>query len=210
MGMKPIALLFTLALGASVFATNAPDWVVGTYRLELSNDVKTTAQKLGMPEPYVRIMLRQDGTFSYASNSGGNVTGTSGTFELTDKAIRLIATNEFPAQHLKSLSGRIDQNALEIDGLKYVKAGGSFDVVGTWNVRSGATINKGIKMTFKPNHTFEFAGMAATSKGRYTLEGDKLVLIWTEVDGESVDDGSMQKVIMLHEDGTFNIDTYLY
>lgn len=209
--MRPLALLFTLALGVSAFATNAPDWLVGTYRLELSQEVKTTAQKLGMPEPYARIMLRQDGTFSYASNSNGNVTGASGTFELTDKSIRLIATNEFPAQHVKTLSGRADQNGLEIDGLKYIKAGGSFDVVGTWNVRSdNGNVNRGIKMVFKPNRTFEFAGMAATSKGRYTIEGDRLVLIWTEVDGEAVDDGSMQKTLILREDGTFKIDTYVY
>lgn len=208
--MRPLALLFTLALGVSAFATNAPDWLVGTYRLELSNEVKSTAQKLGMPEPYARIMLRQDGTFSYASNSNGNVTGTSGTFELSDRTIRLVASNEFPAQHVKSLSGKVDQNSLELDGLKYIKAGSTFDVVGTWNVRSNGSLNKAIKMTFKSNHTFEFAGMAATSRGRYEVDGDRLILVWTEVDGDAVEDGSMRKTLYLHEDGTFNIDTYVY
>lgn len=209
--MRPLALLFTLALGVSAFATNAPDWLVGTYRLELSNEVKSTAQKLGMPEPYARIMLRQDGTFTYASNSGGNVTGASGTFELNDRAIRLTATNEFPAQHVKSLSGKVDQNSLELDGLKYVKAGSNFDVVGTWNVRgNNGSLNKAIKMVFKSNHTFEFSGMAATSRGRFEVDGDRLILTWTEVDGESVDDGSMRKTLYLREDGTFNIDTYVY
>jgi hypothetical protein len=208
--MRPLALLFTLALGVSAFATNAPDWLVGTYRLELSSEVKSTAQKLGMAEPYARIMLRQDGTFSYASNSGGNVTGTSGTFELNDRTIRLIAANEFPAQHVKTLTGKADPNSLEIDGLKYVKAGSNFDVVGTWNVRgSNGSLNKSIKMVFKSNHTFEFAGMAATSRGRFELEGDRLILIWTEVDGEPAEDG-MRKTLYLHEDGTFNIDTYVH
>lgn len=208
--MRPIALLFTLALGVSALASNTPEWLVGSYRLELSSEMRETAQKLGMPEPYVRIMLKPDGTFTYASNSGGNVTGTSGTFEFNDRSIRLNAYNEFPAQHKKTLSGRAEQGSMELDGLRYVKSGSTFDVVGTWHVRSGSDLNKSIKMVFKSNRTFEFAGMAATSKGRFEIEGDRMTLIWTEVDGEAVEPGSMRKTVLLREDGTFNIDTYRY
>jgi hypothetical protein len=208
--MRPIALLITLALGVSAFATNAPDWLVGSYRLELSSDLKAAAQKLGMPEPYARIMIRQDGTFSYASNSGGNVTGTSGILEVNDHAIRLVANERFPAQNVKSLAGKAVDGALEIDGLRYVKAVASFDVNGTWNVRNGDRVDRSIKMVFKENRTFEFNGMAASSKGRYELEGDKLTLIWTHVDGDAVEAGTMRKVLYLREDGSFFIDTYRY
>jgi hypothetical protein len=206
---KLLAVPFALTLGAGAFATNAPDWVVGSYRLELSQEVKGTAQKLGMPEPYARILLRQDGTFSYASNNGGNVTGTSGTYDLSDHTIRLVANDEFPAQHVKSLSGKAGDGSIELDGLRYVKAGASLDVVGTWNVRSGLQVDRSIKMTFKQDHTFEFAGMSASSKGRYDIEGDKLTLTWTEVDGEAVEAGSMHKTIYLRDD-CFFIDTYRY
>jgi hypothetical protein len=203
--MRLIALLASLALGVSAFA-NGLDSVAGSYRLELPQDVKTTAQKLGMTEPYARILLRSDGTFTYASNNGGKVTGASGTFQLTDHQIKLIANGMFPAQNVKSLSGKADDNSLVIDGLRYVKAGSNVSLPGTYTLPD----NKSIKMIFRDNKTFEFAGMAATSKGRYELEGDKLTLIWTEVDGEAVEPGSMRKVIFIREDGSFNIDTYRY
>jgi hypothetical protein len=200
----------TLALGVSAFAANTPDWIVGSYRLELSPDLKAAAQKMGMPEPYARIMLRPDNTFSYASNNAGNVTGTSGTFELSDHHIKLVANSLFPAQGVKSLSGDVKEGSLDIDGLHYVKAGANFDVVGTWNVKSGDQLDRSIKMVFKQDHTFEFSGMSATSKGRYEIEGDKLVLTWTEVDGEAVEPGSMHKTLSLRNDGCFFIDTYRY
>ncbi|HVT14140.1 MAG TPA: hypothetical protein VHE55_17900 [Fimbriimonadaceae bacterium] len=223
--MRPIALLLSLAMGASALASNAPDWLVGSYKLELTPDLKAAVQKLGMPEPYARIMLRDDGTFSYAANNGGNVSGANGTYEFADHKIKLTAANLFPAQNVKSLSGKAGDDGLEIDGLHYVKVKvdsdrsiapspvrtlKTFDVVGTWYVQSGDRPDKSIKMVFKDNHTFEFAGMAASSKGRFDLDGDKLTLTWTEVDGEAVEPGAMHKVIYLHEDGSFNIDTYRY
>jgi hypothetical protein len=214
--MRPITLLLTFALGVSAFASNAPDWVVGSYKLELTPDLKAATQKLSMPEPYARIMLRPDGTFSYASNNAGNVTGTNGTFEVNDHKIKLVANDLFPAQQVKSLSGRAEEGALEIEGLRYVKAGTSaptgagFDVTGTWNVSESGQVNRSIKMTFNANRTFEFSGMAATSKGRFEVDGAKLTLVWTQVDGEPVEPGTMRKVLFLRGDGTFNIDSYRY
>jgi hypothetical protein len=216
MGMRSVTLLAILALAVSSFASNAPDWVVGSYKLELSSDLKAASQKLSMPEPYARIMLRPDGTFSYASNNAGNVSGTNGTFEVSDHKIKLVANDVFPAQQVKSLSGNAQQGALDIDGLHYVKVGApavggaGFDVTGTWNVSDAGQVNKSIKMTFKANSTFEFSGMSATSKGRFELDGAKLTLVWTTVDGEAVEAGSMKKVLRLREDGSFNIDTYRY
>ena len=216
--MRPIAFVFLLALGVSAFATNAPDWLAGSYRLELSPDLKVAAQKLGVTEPYARIMLRPDGTFSYASNNAGNVSGTSGTYELSGHKLRLIANEIFPAQGVKTLSGKAEDGAIELDGLRYVKANANpspsktpanFDIVGTWNVHNGAQVDKSITMVFKDNRTFEFSGMAVSSKGRYELEGDKLVLNWTEVDGEAVEPGSLHKVIYLRSEGFF-IDNYRY
>jgi len=219
--MRPIALLLNLALVVSAFAGNAPDWVVGSYRLELTPDLKVAAQKLGVPEPYARIMLRPDGTFSYASNNAGNVTGTNGTFELNDHDIKLTANDKFPGQGVKVLAGKASSNALDIDGLHYVRAGidplkpnaepvQTFDVVGTWHVLAGDRVDRSIKMIFRDNHTFEFACMDAASKGRYEVEGNKLTLTWTEVDGQAVEAGQMRKVLDLRDDGSFYIDTYQY
>jgi hypothetical protein len=214
--MRWITFLATLAIAVSSLASNAPDWVVGSYKLELSSDVKGTTQKLGMAEPYARIMLRADGTFSYASNNAGSVTATNGTFEVSDHKIKLVANDVFPAQQVKSLSGKAEQGALDIDGLHYVKVGSmavtgaGFGLTGTWNVSDSGQVNKSIKMIFKPNNTFEFSGMAATSKGRFELDGAKLTLVWTAVDGEPVEVGSIKKVLWLREDGSFNIDTYRY
>jgi len=214
-------MLLTLALGVSALAGNAPDWVVGSYRLELTPDLKEAAQKLGVPEPYARIMLRPDGTFSYASNNAGNISGTNGTFELTNHDIRLIASDKFPVQNVKTLSGKASENALDINGLHYVKAGvdpvkpnaapvPNFDMTGTWHVRSGDQLDRSIKMVFKDNHTFEFACIDASSKGRFDIDGNKLTLTWTEVDGTAVEAGRMKKVVNVHDDGSFFIDTYQY
>lgn len=207
--MRPIALLLTLALGVSAFASNAPQWLVGSYRLQLSPELKSAAQKLGVAEPYARILLRTDGTFTYASNNGGSVTGASGSYEFDDHHLKLVANDLFPAQGVKSLSGTADEAGLDLEGLHYAKANSNFDLVGTWFVRSGAQIDKSIKMIFKDNHTFEFSGMAASSKGKYDIEGDKLTFTWTEVDGEAVEAGSMHKTIFLRDD-CFFIDSYRY
>lgn len=201
-------MLFTLALGASALAGGVPDWVVGAYRLELPAEVKTANQKLGIPEAYSRIMLRPDGTFTYASNVGGSVSAASGTYDLKENTITLVANDRFPIQNTKSLAGHAEGGRLDLDGLRYERVG-TANVLGTWNVKSGNFLDRSISMTFKDNHTFEFAGMTATSKGRYEIEGDRLTLIWTEVDGEAVEVGTMRKTISVREDG-FSIDTYRY
>lgn len=198
--MKALALVSALALVGSAFALGG-DAVAGSYVLE------------GTPS-YARILLRADGTFSYASNVQGAVTGTSGKFEIADHHIILVAKHQFPAQGVKSLRGDSIDGALVIDGLRYVRSDGqaaaapvrTVDLVGTWTLPN----NKAIRIVFRDNHTFEFAGMAASSKGKYSVDGRQLTLIWSEVDGEAVSVGSMRKVITVRDDGTFNIDTYHY
>ncbi len=203
--MRPLTALAILALSVSAFSSPSPDWLVGSYRLELSSELKATAQKLGMTEPYARFLIRPDGTFTYASNNNGAISATTGTVEVKDQQIHFIANGQFPRQGVKDLYGRSDNGALLVDGLRYVRSG-SVDVVGTWNVRN----DKSTRMVFKANKTFEFACVGATSRGKYELDGDKLTLIWTEVDGEAVEFGSMRKTIALREDGSFSIDTYRY
>ena len=45
---------------------------------------------------------------------------------------------------------------------------------------------------------FEFVGNMASSKGKYSVEGNTLNLVWTEIDHEKVADGSVRKVIKTH------------
>lgn len=206
--MKPVAFLAALAVSVSAFATG-PDNVAGSYRLELSSELRSTAQKLGMAEPYVRILLRPDGTFSYASNTNGNIAGASGTFEVNDRQVRLNASGLFPSQNVKTLVANADRDGLTIDGLHFVKAG-SVDIRGSWTVRSNGVEDKSIKMVFNNNGTFQFTCVGATSKGKFEIDNDRVTLVWTEVDGEAVASGSMRKTIYLREDGSFNIDTFRY
>lgn len=206
--MKQAALLAAISFSSLALA-DGPDSVAGSYRLELSPEVKSTAQKLGMPEPYVRILLRNDGTFSYASNANGSVSGASGTFQVSDNQVRLNANGVFPAQKVKTLVGNTDRGGMTIDGLHFVRAG-SFDINGTWTVHSNGVEDRSIKMVFNQNGTFQFVCVGASSKGRYELNGDQVTLVWTEVDGEAVAAGSMRKSLYLREDGSFNIDTFRY
>lgn len=198
--MKAFALVSAFVLVGGALATGG-DSVAGSYLLQGSSS-------------YARILLRGDGTFSYASNVQGAVTGTSGKFTIVEHRITLIAKHEFPAQGVKSLAGDALDDALVIDGGRYVKSGSQtaptvvrpIDLVGTWTLPD----NKSIRIVFRDNQTFEFSGMAASSRGKYSVQGRQLTLIWSEVDGEPVAVGTMRKVIAVRDDGTFNIDTYHY
>jgi hypothetical protein len=87
----------------------------------------------------------------------------------------------------------------------------SSEVVGVWTVRHDGYEEKGQRMELKKDGTFRFAMTGATSEGRWTVEGRRIVLIWTKIDGEKVEDDSVRKEIPVADDASaFQIDTYRY
>ncbi len=181
----------------------------GTWRLNLSPELKSAAQKLGMPEPSAEIVLKDDLTFSSTSSSASGVFGCRGQFEVHDGYITLSAEKEFPIQKQKSLKADIESNnAIVIDGLRYVR-GGNYSVEGTWTLHRDGLDDGSVKFQFKKDGTFVFTGPGYGSAGKYSCDGGSFTLIWTEVDGEKVEEGSMKKTIYLGADG-FQVDTYHY
>lgn len=84
-------------------------------------------------------------------------------------------------------------------------------MVGTWTLRNGDAPRTDIKMFFRPNGTFAFVGPNWRSAGTFRVADHKLSLVWTSVDGEEVDPGTVKKdYAMADDDSSFTIDKYTY
>ncbi|RYG25329.1 hypothetical protein EON82_07560 [bacterium] len=87
----------------------------------------------------------------------------------------------------------------------------SSEVVGVWTVRRDGYEEKGQRMELKKDGSFRFAMAGATSEGRWRTEGRTIVLVWTRIDGEKVEDDSVRKEIPVADDASaFQIDTFRY
>ncbi|MEQ1934642.1 MAG: hypothetical protein ABL962_12330, partial [Fimbriimonadaceae bacterium] len=86
----------------------------------------------------------------------------------------------------------------------------SLDLVGKWVLNRSGNFEPAINVAFAKDGTFAFQCSNATSKGKYLLEGKAITLVWTEVDGDKVELGSMKKSILINDDGSFSIDQFRY
>lgn len=187
--------------------------LIGTWRVQLSQEVRDVAKKMGMPEPQAQFVFNADNTFVYSANNGGATRSFNGTWDARDHDVKLLALNSNGAWPSPGMVGQFKNKQLEVNGLDYAKSDdsgvvagvSSTSVAGTW-VLSG---DESVKMVFKADGSFEFAGQMATSKGKYAIDGDQLTLNWTEIDGEKVAAGSVHKTVSI-AGGVLQIDTYQY
>lgn len=86
------------------------------------------------------------------------------------------------------------------------------DLEGTWTVWREGREEKGQRMQLKKDGKFRFEMKGATSEGAWTVEEGQIVLTYTKVDGEPIEEGaSGRKEIRIADDGSaFQIDTYRY
>ena len=86
------------------------------------------------------------------------------------------------------------------------------EIAGAWTVWRNGREEKSQRMTLKADGTFGFKMVNASSEGTWTVEGRNIVLVWTKIDGEPIEEpGSMRKEIPVGDDGaSFKIDTYQY
>lgn len=200
-----LAYLAVLSLGMSSGSgsTTANRAVVGTWKVQLSQEVKDVARKVGTPEPRAQLVLNQDYSFSYTSNSGT----CKGKYQLLDHNVKLLSDN--PAWPTAGLNAELIGKELVADGMHYVRVE-AVSVVGTWTVRTTAGENRSIKIVFKADGNFVFSSPNATSCGKYRVDSGQIFLKWTEVDGAPVE-FDMHKTLTLSEEGdSFSIDSFRY
>ena len=82
-------------------------------------------------------------------------------------------------------------------------------VAGTWLLNGN---DKSTKWVFKPDGTFSFISVAAnaSSKGRWSVEGSKIKLVWSEIDKQKVAAGKVKGAFPLGSDGTFRVNHFVY
>ena len=108
------------------------------------------------------------------------------------------------SQSMKTLS------ILSIALLSTVSFAASKSVSGTWCVTSNGKANPNMKLVFTPSGGFKFVGSNYSSSGTYKVQGDRILLNWTKVDGQAVKPGTMHRTLNLAADNTFKIDQYTY
>ena len=94
--------------------------------------------------------------------------------------------------------------------LSAVSLAANKSVSGTWCVTSNGKANPNMKLVFTPKGAFKFVGSNYSSSGTYKVEGDRIKLNWTKVDGQAVKPGTMHRTLDLASNNTFKIDQYTY
>lgn len=86
------------------------------------------------------------------------------------------------------------------------------DCSGCWTVRAKGVEQKDQRMELKADGTFRFGMKGATSEGTWTVEGSDVVLTYTKVDGEPLEEGASGKkrISFADDSSAFQIDTYRY
>jgi hypothetical protein len=205
--------LLALASGSACYAElPSREAVSGTYLLQFSQEARASLRVAGMPEPAVRLRLAKDLTFEFHRVMAGVSTRATGEYKLRDGGIVLLFDGESP-MGAERVEGSLQDSSLSLGGLNYVRereAPRTPAMVGTWTLRRDGFEDRNTRLIFNEDGTFRFKMSNATSCGKFQIQEGRLVLLWTEVDGESIELGTMRKSVRLAEDGSFKIDTFRY
>lgn len=86
-----------------------------------------------------------------------------------------------------------------------------FDAVGSWSVRNHGIEDATSVMKFDKTGNFSFSGHGARSQGHYTVHDGVITLVWTQIDDDLVEEGTVKKDVPICGDAMgFDIDTYHY
>lgn len=206
--------LFALTVAAAPLAglAQSNNSVIGMYRLQASDEMLALARLSGASAPKCTLQFTSDRRFTLRSESASGVQTRSGAFSLKGEKIIL-----------KSQEGELlaTQNGsrLLLDGLSFLREqatptaspSASFSMFGVWTPHKNGKEDRSIKMTLGKDGSFSFACWGAKSSGKWEIQGSKLVLLWTQVDDQKVELGSMRKEFPIASDGnSFDIDAYHY
>lgn len=203
--MEAITYLAALSMALSGSGSSASAELVGTWRVQLSAEMRDVAKKMGMPEPQAHFTFNADRTYAYSSTAAGFSKNSNGTYEIGEHCVRLNPTDN------GWTSGTVvdwKEHALNLNGLRYVKQEAT-SLAGVWTLRTTGGEDSSIKMVFDKEGNFSFSGQFATSKGHYTFDGSDVNLTWTEIDGEKVQ-SPVHKTVHVSPEGILLIDTFKY
>lgn len=80
-------------------------------------------------------------------------------------------------------------------------------VEGTWLLNGK---DRNTKWVFRKDGSFAFAASNASSKGKWTTDGSKVKLVWTEIDKQKVKAGTVKCSYPLAPDGTLRVNHFVY
>ncbi len=195
--MRRLLLPFVALLAV---VAHADDSSPVRFRLHVPDEAVRVARLSGKPAPSGRLVLLAGGAFTLETDGATR----KGTFKNLDGRLTLTAEDG------TELRGELKDGKATLEGLAFDKEV-PLDMAGMWTTRRNGYEEKGLRMELKKDGTFRFTMAGATSEGSWSAEGGKLNLVWTKIDGEAVEAGTVRKEFPIGEDGVFfRIDTYRY
>lgn len=196
--MRRLALLAVGLLAVSLAHAGEP--AVGRYRLHVSEDAARTALLTGKAAPKARLALRPDGTFDLQTEG----TTRHGHYKADDATIVLTADNG------DVFHGTVKDGQVTLEGLAFERIE-PISPVGAWTVRRNGLEDRSMRLEFKKDGTFSFKMVGATSEGTWSLVNGSIQLVWTKIDGDDVEAGTVHKAIGMDDEGvSVQIDTFRY
>ena len=196
-----MARLSFLLLGLLVVgAARADEPATGRFRLRVPEEALRVARLSGKATPSGRLSLLAGGAFVLQADGAVR----KGTYRIVDGRLALIADDG------RELRGELKGERATLEGLAFERETPN-DLAGVWTVRRNGLEEKGLRMDLRADGRFRFSMAGATSEGTWSIADGKLALVWTRIDGEDVEPGSVHKEIPVAEDGaSFQVDTYRY
>ncbi|RYG25330.1 hypothetical protein EON82_07565 [bacterium] len=179
---------------------HADEPLTGKFRLRVPEEAVRLSKVAGKSPPAGRLVLLAEGRFDLDTDGAIR----HGRFRTDDG--KLVLAMEDGAE----LRGERKGDKIVVEGLEFERET-PVELKGLWTVRQNGQEQKGLKMDLKADGKFKFSMAGATSEGTWSVVDGKLLLVWSKIDGEDVEPGTVRKEIPLSEDGGwFKIDTYRY
>lgn len=196
--MRRFALLLAGLFVAGLAHAGQPP--VGKFRLRVPEEAARLAKLSGKATPSGRLVLLAEGRFDLTSDGAVR----HGKYRLEDGKL-FLTTDEGD-----ELRGDTKGDHVTVEGLEFDREVAA-DLKGLWTVRRNGLEEKGLRMDLKADGKFRFSMAGATSEGTWSVVDGKLVLVWSKIDDETVEPGTVRKEIAVSDDGSFfKIDTYRY
>lgn len=173
-----------------------PSPFIGAWNAKFSPEVLEICQKFNFPIPKASLALGADMKFVYTTNPAGKERKVVGTFTLTETGVSLAAN---PPMDGWPMQARMKEGNLLFDGLTFIMDQ-SAQVAGIWVRTTDKGQDSSIRFSFGKDGSYASRNQGGTTKGRYTIEGRTITLLYSEVDDVPVDPG-MKLTITLAEDG---------